>query len=164
MDKRYVITTPIYYVNAAPHIGTALTTLASDVTARYHRLRGAKTFFLTGTDENGIKVMEAAERAGKTTREFVDELSAEFRRIFDGMGIAYDDFIRTTEERHTRTVVAFFEKLKESGHIYLGKYEGWYDVGSETFFKESELVDGKSPDGNEVRWVEEDNYFFKLSA
>lgn len=164
MDKLYTITTPIYYVNSVPHIGTALTTLASDVTARYQKMQGREVFFLTGTDENGLKVKEAAEKAGKSPQAFVDDISQEFRKVFSGIFVEFDDFIRTTEPRHKACVQAFFKKLQEAGYIYTGKYEGWYDVSSETFFKEADLVDGKSPDGNEVRWVEEENYFFKLSA
>lgn len=164
MSSAYGITTPIYYVNAKPHIGTALTTIFADAIARYQRLQGREVFFLTGVDENGQKIAEAAAAAGKSPMEFVDELTAEFRTIFDGMGVSYDDFIRTTEPRHHAAVGEFFRILKENGHLYLGKYEGWYDVSTETFFKESDLVDGKSPDGNEVRWVEEENWFFRLSA
>ncbi len=164
MEKRYTITTPIYYVNSVPHIGTALTTLASDVTARYQKMQGKKTFFLTGTDENGLKVKEAAEKAGKDPQLFVDGISNEFRKVFGGIFVEYDDFIRTTEHRHKEGVQEFFRRLRAAGHIYKGKYEGWYDVSSETFYKEADLVDGKSPDGNEVRWVEEENYFFRLSA
>jgi methionyl-tRNA synthetase len=164
MPKRYTITTPIYYVNSVPHIGTALTTLASDVTARYQKMRGRDVFFLTGTDENGLKVKEAAEKAGKEPMAFVDEISGKFREIWPGLFIEYDDFIRTTEERHVRVAQEFFRILQANGHIYTGTYEGWYDVSSETFYKESDLVDGKSPDGNEVRWVQEDNYFFRMST
>jgi methionyl-tRNA synthetase len=164
MSKKYTITTPIYYVNSVPHIGTALTTLASDVTSRYQKMRGREVFFLTGTDENGLKVKEAAEKAGKQPLEFVDEISSKFREIWPGLYIEFDDFIRTTEPRHRDAVQAFFRILQEKGHIYSGSYEGWYDVSSETFYKESDLVDGKSPDGNEVRWVKEDNYFFRMSS
>jgi methionyl-tRNA synthetase len=164
MAKRYFITTPIYYVNSVPHIGTALTTFVSDVTKRYQQMKGRRVCFLTGTDENGLKILEAAENAGKNPQEFVDEISQKFRVIWSGMKIGYDDFIRTTEPRHVACVEEVFRRLAENGFIYKGTYEGWYDVSSETFYKESELVDGKSPDGNEVRWVQEDNYFFKLSA
>jgi methionyl-tRNA synthetase len=164
MPKRYYITTPIYYVNSVPHIGTALTTFASDVTARFSMMQGKKVMFLTGTDEHALKVKEAAEAAGRDVRDFVDEVSQEFVRIWGGMNIRYDDFIRTTEPRHVETVQRIFTELKEKGHIYVGKYEGWYDVSSETFYREADLVDGKSPDGNEVRWVSEENYFFRLSA
>lgn len=164
MPKFYYITTPIYYVNSVPHIGTALTTLASDVTARFQRMKGRTVHFLTGTDENATKVAEAARKAGKDPKEFVDEVSEEFVRIWQALKISYDDFIRTTEHRHVRVVQEVFDRLRESGYIYLGEYEGWYDVVTETFYKDSELINGRSPDGNEVRWVKEENYFFKLSA
>jgi methionyl-tRNA synthetase len=164
MAERYVITTPIYYVNSVPHIGTALTTIAADITARYQKLRGKTPFFLTGTDENGLKVKEAAEAQGRDPLEFVAEISNRFKDVFDGIAVEYDDFIRTTEDRHTRAVQALFQILQANGYVYEDKYEGWYDVSSETFFKESDLVDGKSPDGNPVRWVEEPSYYFKLSA
>ena len=164
MPKRYYITTPIYYVNSVPHIGTTLTTFLSDVTARYQRMRGREVTFLTGTDENGQKVKEAATAAGKEPQAFVDEISQAFRAVFKGMNISYDDFIRTTEPRHKRAVQEIFRILRDKGHIYTGTYEGWYDVSTETFFKESELVDGRSPEGNEVRWVQEENYFFRMSA
>jgi methionyl-tRNA synthetase len=164
MPKTTFITTPIYYVNSVPHIGTALTTIVADITARYFRMQGREVFLLTGTDENGQKVKEAAEAAGKEPQAFVDEISAKFRQVFPGLHVEYDDFIRTTEPRHHAATETFFKILQEKGHIYAGKYEGWYDVSSESFFKESDLIDGKSPDGNEVRWVSEDNYFFRMST
>ncbi|GIV03118.1 MAG: methionine--tRNA ligase [Fimbriimonadales bacterium] len=164
MSRRYYITTPIYYVNSVPHIGTALTTVAADVNARYQRMRGREVFFLTGTDENATKVAEAAEAAGKSPKEFVDEISEEFKRIWAGLNIRYDDFIRTTEERHIKVVEEVWRRLLEAGHIYPGEYKGWYDVTTETLYSESELVDGKSPDGNPVREVSEPGYYFRLSA
>ncbi len=164
MPKKYYITTPIYYVNSAPHIGTALTTLVSDILARYQTMRGNQAHFLTGTDENAIKVAEAAQSAGKDPKAFVDEISAEFIKVWAGMNIRYHDFIRTTEDRHIKVVHEIFKRLLDSGYIYTAPYEGWYDVSSETFYKEEDLIDGKSPDGNPVRWVSEENYFFKLSA
>lgn len=164
MPKAFYITTPIYYVNSVPHVGTTLTTVVADICARYQRMRGEETWFLTGTDENGTKVMEAAEKVGETPQAFVNRISGEFVKVFQGMEVRYDDFIRTTEPRHFVAVQELFELLRKKDHIYLGKYEGWYDVGSETFVKETDLVDGKSPDGNEVRWVEEENWFFRLSA
>lgn len=162
MPKRYYIVTPIYYVNATPHIGTGLTTFVADVTKRYHKMRGEDPFFLTGTDENGLKIYEAAQSAGKDPQQFVDEISQIFRDVWQGMKIEYDRFIRTTGEDHTKAAQRVFEILREKGYLYEDTYKGWYDVSSETFYKESELVDGKSPDGNEVRWVEERNLFFKL--
>lgn len=164
MGKRYFITTPIYYVNSYPHVGTTLTTVVADVCARYRRMRGEEVFFLTGTDENGLKVAEAAEKNGKSPREHADFLAEEFKKTFRAMGVSFDDFIRTTEPRHIAASQRFFKLLQDNGHVYKGVYEGWYDVSSETFFKEADLVDGKSPDGNEVRWVSEENWFFRLSA
>lgn len=164
MPKRTYVTTPIYYVNSVPHIGTTLTTVIADICTRYRALCGDEVAFTTGTDENGTKVMEAAIQKGKTPKEHTDEISQAFRDVFAAMNIEYTDFIRTTEPRHQHAVHTFFNILREKGHVYLGKYEGWYDVSSETFYKEIDLVDGKSPDGNEVRWVEEENWFFRLSA
>jgi methionyl-tRNA synthetase len=164
MAKRYSITTPIYYVNSAPHIGTALTTLAADICKRHREMQGEQAWFLTGTDENGTKVMEAAQAQGREPMEFVSEISDRFVKIWREMGLEYDDFIRTTEPRHFEAVGRFFEILRDKGHIYRDTYSGWYDVGSETWYTGKELVDGKSPDGNEVRWVEEDNWFFRLTA
>ncbi len=164
MAKISYLTTPIYYVNSIPHVGHALTMLVCDVEKRYRQMHGETVKFLTGTDENGLKVMEAAQEAGEDTQAFVDRISQTFRDAADILNIDYDIFMRTTSEQHKKAVQALFLKLKENGYIYLDKYEGWYDVSAETFVKEAELVDGKSPDGNEVRWVEEENYFFKLSA
>ncbi|MBS1704741.1 MAG: methionine--tRNA ligase [Armatimonadetes bacterium] len=164
MAKTTYITTPIYYVNSVPHVGHALTMLVCDVTKRYRQMRGEKVVFLTGTDENGLKVYEAAVAAGEDPMKFVDWISQAFRDVADLMHIDYDIFFRTTSEQHKVSVQALFERLRESGYIYSDKYEGWYDVSAETFVRESDLVDGKSPDGNEVRWVSEENYFFKLSA
>ena len=164
MAKRYFITTPIYYVNSYPHVGTTLTTVVADVCARYHRMLGDPVYFLTGTDENGLKVAEAAEKAGKTPKDHTNFLAEEFKKTFLAMNVSFDDFIRTTEPRHVEATQRFFKILQDNGYVYKGVYEGWYDVSSETFYKEADLVDGKSPDGNEVRWVSEENWFFKLSA
>lgn len=164
MPRKTTIVTAIPYVNSAPHIGTLLTTLTGDVTARYFRMRGDDVFFVAGTDENGLKIKEAAEAQGRDPHEFVSEIAGRFIEIFGEFGIVWDEFVRTSEPRHIRASQAFFAKLQENGHIYKGRYEGWYDVSTETFFKESDLVDGKSPDGNEVRWVSEENYFFRMSA
>jgi methionyl-tRNA synthetase len=158
------ICTAIPYVNSVPHIGNILTDLCGDVTARYLRMRGEDVFFQVGTDENGLKIKEAAEAAGRDPLEFVAEIADRFRSIFDSTKISYDDFVRTTEPRHIRATQELFRRLRDAGHVYLGKYEGWYDVSTETYFREEDLVDGKSPDGNPVRWVSEDNYFFRLSA
>lgn len=167
IDKVFYITTPIYYVNDVPHIGHTYTTTAADVLARFKRLQGFRVLFGTGTDENAPKVAEAAEAKGQTPQEFVDEIVSEYLETWKRMHIAYDDFIRTTEERHRRVVEAVFEKLLKSGDIYKDFYKGWYCIYDETFFRESEVVDGLCPNPEcrrPVRWVEEENYFFRLSA
>ncbi|NJO36996.1 MAG: methionine--tRNA ligase [Rhizobiales bacterium] len=162
--ERFYVTTPIYYVNDVPHIGHAYTTIACDAMARFARLDGKETRFLTGTDEHGQKVEKAARDRGIEPQAFTDELSERFRALAAHMGIANDDFIRTTEERHKRGVQALWRKLVENDEIYLGSYAGWYAVRDEAFYAESELVDGKAPTGAPVEWVEEPSYFFRLSA
>jgi len=163
---KFYVTTPIYYVNDVPTVGHAYTTVACDALARYHRLRGDDVLFTTGTDENGLKVVRSAESRGLETKAFVDDMADDFRRQWQGLTIAYDDFIRTTEDRHHRAVQTFFEKLYESGDLYLDKYEGWYCVSDETFFREEEIVDGKCPNpecGKPVEWMSESAHFFRLS-
>jgi len=164
MAKRYYLTTPIYYVNSTPHAGHALTMLVCDVTKRHRQMRGEDVVFLTGTDENGQKIKEAAEKAGEEPMAFVDRISQTFIDCARRLNIDYDIFMRTTSEQHRRASQALFNILREKGHIYEGTYEGWYDVSSETFVRETDLVDGKSPDGNPVQWVSEQNWFFRLSA
>ena len=165
----YYITTPIYYVNDSPHIGHAYTTVACDVLARFMRLDGHDVMFLTGTDEHGQKVANSAEAAGTDPQAFTDRVSRRFRDLWPTLNISHDDFIRTTEPRHQVSCKAIWRKLVESGDIYLGKYAGWYAVRDEAFYTESELSDGPDgkkigPSGAEVAWVEEESYFFKLSA
>ncbi|MCP5381792.1 MAG: methionine--tRNA ligase [Kordiimonadaceae bacterium] len=165
----FYITTPIYYVNDIPHIGHAYTTLACDVIARFKRLDGYNVMFLTGTDEHGQKVEKSAAAAGKSPLEFCDTVSQRFRELAEFMNYSNDDFIRTTEERHKRACQALWKKLEENGHIYLDKYAGWYSVRDEAFFAENELIDGKNgeklaPTGAPIEWVEEESYFFRLSA
>lgn len=169
--KKYYITTPIYYANAAPHIGHAYTTVAADVLARFKRDRGAPTFLLTGTDEHGQKIEEAAKAAGKHAIDFCDMTSAKFRELFKHLDITNDDFIRTTEKRHEDRAQELFGRLLKSGDIYKGRYEGLYDVVNEAYVKASDAVvakDGKtllSPDsGKPLQRLAEDTYFFKLSA
>ena len=164
MSKKFYITTPIYYVNARPHIGHAYTTIACDAIARRQRMLGADTFFLTGTDEHGQKIERAAQAAGKTPQEFTDEVSAQFRALWQRMGITNDDFIRTTEERHRRRVQELFRRIRDNGHIYKGTYTGQYCVFDELY------VDAVGPGapcpecGRPTETVKEENYFFKLSA
>ncbi|HZS84988.1 MAG TPA: methionine--tRNA ligase [Stellaceae bacterium] len=160
----FYITTPIYYVNDAPHIGHAYTTVACDVLARFMRLDGRRVKFLTGTDEHGQKVAKSAREAGIDPQEFCDRVSQNFRDMTRLMNISNDDFIRTTEARHLRSCQALWQVLVERGEIYLGTFAGWYSVRDEAFYEDGELVNGKAPTGAEVEWVEEENYFFRLSA
>ncbi|MEJ0021389.1 MAG: methionine--tRNA ligase [Candidatus Doudnabacteria bacterium] len=163
-QKKFYITTPIYYVNDKPHIGHAYTTIAADVVARLHRLLGEDVFFLTGTDEHGAKIAQAAEKSGKSPKEFVDEISAKFSFAWDSLGIAPDKFIRTTDKEHIVAVGKFLNKLKDSGKLYEGEYEGLYCVGHEAFIKESELVNGLCPEHKtKPLHLKEKNWFFKLS-
>ena len=159
------ITTPIYYVNGEAHIGHAYTTFIADTVARYERLKGEDTFFLTGTDEHGQKIEESAAKAGKPTQEFADEISATFKNLWDEFGISYDKFIRTTDEDHMKGVQKAFEVMFAKGDIYKDFYEGHYCVSCETFFPETQLVDGEfCPDcGRTTSVVKEESYFFRLS-
>ncbi|PCJ60452.1 MAG: methionine--tRNA ligase [Rhodospirillaceae bacterium] len=162
-NKSFYVTTPIYYVNDAPHIGHAYTTLACDVLARFLRLDGQRVKFLTGTDEHGQKVEKSAAKAGIATQPFVDKVSENFRELAQAMNFSNDDFVRTTQPRHFKAVQALWKVLEEKGQIYLDSYSGWYSVRDEAFYREKELVDGKAPTGAEVEWVEEPSYFFRLS-
>jgi len=162
--KPFYITTPIYYVNDSPHLGHAYTSVACDALARFMRLDGRNVMFLTGTDEHGQKVAKSARDAGLAPQEFCDRVSQNFRAMTKLMGISNDQFIRTTEERHVKACQALWRELEKRGEIYLGRFKGWYSVRDEAFYEESELVGGKAPTGAEVEWVEEENYFFKLSA
>jgi methionyl-tRNA synthetase len=164
MENPFYITTPIYYVNASPHIGHAYTTIVADVMARYHRLRGVPTFFTTGTDEHGDKIAEAARENGVTPKEYADTISAQFSSLWPKMDITNDYFIRTTDKNHVETVQKILQKVYDAGDIYFGAYEGLYCVGCERFYRETELVNGKCPDHQttpEVR--KESNYFFRMS-
>jgi methionyl-tRNA synthetase len=164
LGEVFYVTTPIYYVNDVPHIGTAYTTLAADVVARYQRLRGRKVFFLTGTDEHGQKVAQAAAEKNESPQNWADNMVQHFIDNWKLLNISNDDFIRTTQNRHTKVAQLFIEKLKESGDVYLGSYEGWYCVHDESFLLSSQLVEGACPDCRRpVEWVKEENYFFRLS-
>jgi methionyl-tRNA synthetase len=163
-DRPFFITTPIYYVNDLPHLGHAYTTVACDALARFMRLDGRQVKFLTGTDEHGQKVAQSAAAAGVLPQEFADRNSARFREVARLLNVSYDEFIRTTEPRHTRAVQALWQELDRRDEIYLGRFAGWYAVRDEAFYDESELVDGRAPTGAEVEWLEEENYFFRLSA
>lgn len=164
-EKPYYITTPIYYVNGLPHVGSALTTVSCDALARYHKLRGEQTFLLTGTDEHATKVQEAAEKEGVPTQQFVDRLADAFAECWKRLHVGYDVFMRTTDEPHIRAVQEFFRRLQERGCIYLDTYEGWYSVSDETFFRDTDVKDGFAIEtGKPVVRVQEPNYFFRLSA
>ncbi|WP_337843831.1 methionine--tRNA ligase [Thermus sp.] len=163
MEKVFYVTTPIYYVNAEPHLGHAYTTVVADFLARWHRLDGYRTYFLTGTDEHGETVYRAALAAGQDPKAFVDRVSERFRRAWELLGIAYDDFIRTTEGRHKRVVQAVLEKVYQAGDIYYGEYEGLYCVSCERFYTEKELSEGLCPiHGRPVERRKEGNYFFRM--
>ncbi len=159
----YYITTPIYYVNDKPHIGHAYCTVLADVLARYHRLFGLETWFLTGVDEHGQKVQEAAAKRGLTPQQHCDEMQAHFRDLWPTLDVKNDDFIRTTEPRHERVVQEALQRLWDKGEIYRGEYEGFYSPRVEKFFTEEELVDGKCPEtGGDVTRIKEANYFFRM--
>ena len=165
MDHGFYVTTPIYYISGDPHIGHAYTTVAADVLARFYRTQG-DAFFLTGTDEHGQKVAAAAAQAHMTPQAWTDALVPKWKALAVRYDVGYDDFIRTTEKRHIDTCVKVFERLKASGDIYLGKYEGWYCTNDETFWLEAKLIDGRCPNPEcrrEVQWISEENWFFALS-
>jgi len=161
----YYLTTPIYYVNDAPHVGTAYTTVNADALARWHRLLGDDVFFVTGTDEHGAKIVEAAEAHGASPQEWTDRTSARFAEAWKRLDISYDDFIRTTEPRHYAVVQQFLQRVYDNGFIELGTYTGLYCVSCEDYYTEEQLVDGKCPvHGRPVVEMQEENYFFRLSA
>jgi methionyl-tRNA synthetase len=175
MSAKYFVTTPIYYVNDQPHIGHAYTTLAADVTARFHRLAGRDVFFLTGTDEHGQKVAQSAAQNGETPQQLTDRVSQNFRDLTELMNFSNDDFIRTTEPRNVAAAQALWQAMAKATApdgqpaIYLGSYSGWYAVRDEAFYDEADLKDGPdgtkiAPTGAPVAWVEEPSYFFRLSA
>jgi len=164
VGPKFYLTTPIFYTNARPHIGHAYTTMVCDAVARYHRMLGEDTWFLTGTDEHGQKIERSAEAAGITPKKFVDGIAGEYRALWDKLGIEYDDFIRTTEARHQRGVQEMFRRMRENGFIYKGKYSGQYCVFDELY------VDNAGPGapcpecGRPTETVSEENFYFKLSA
>ena len=164
MSKPFYITTPIYYVNASPHIGHAYTTIVADVLARWARMEKQDTFFVTGTDEHGDKIAEASQKAGVTPKAYADSISIQFRDLWPKLAITNDYFIRTTDVNHVETVRAILQKVYDAGDIYFGSYEGYYCVGCERFYMEKELVDGKCPDHQTApEHRKESNYFFRMS-
>jgi methionyl-tRNA synthetase len=163
-EKAFYVTTPIYYVNAPPHIGHAYSTIAADVQRRFHAMRGEQTFFLTGTDEHGDKIVQAAHAKGMSPKEYVDHISAIFRETWPLLGIEYDRFIRTTDPEHVTTVQRILALVHEKGEIAFREYEGLYCFGCERFYMERELKDGRCPDhGTEPVRLKERNYFFLMS-
>jgi methionyl-tRNA synthetase len=160
----FYLTTPIYYVNARPHLGHACTTIMADAMCRYRRLVGDRVYLLTGTDEHGERIAQVAAAAGKTPQAYADEIAAVFRETWRRLGITNDDFIRTTEPRHRKVVQEVLQRLHDAGEIYFGEYGGWYCYGCERFYTEKEIVDGKCPDHQTaLTFVKEKNYFFKMS-
>lgn len=172
MSKKFYITTPIYYVNGVPHVGTATTTLICDALARFHKLAGEEVFFLTGTDEHAQKVANAAAEAGVSTQEFVDRVSQHFVRTWQFLGIDYDRFIRTSEQDHKEVVSEVFRRLQATGDIFVGPYEGWYSVSDETFYRDTDVIPSPTllgvtiarESGSTVERVTQENYYFRLSA
>ena len=163
MNKKFYITTPIYYPSGKFHIGTAYTTVLADAIKKYHKFKGEETYLLTGTDEHGQKIQEVAEKNGETPKQYVDKMAEQAKELWKKMDIQYDDFIQTTEERHEKIVQKIFDKFMEQGDIYKGEYEGWYCVPCETYFTQTQLIDGKCPDcGREVKKMKEESYFFNM--
>jgi len=168
-DNNYYITTPIYYPSGNPHMGHAYSSIIADVFARFKRLEGKNVYFLTGTDEHGLKIQREAEKKNKEPQVFCDEISSKFKNLTNILNLSIDDFIRTTEQRHHVSVKAIWNKLVESGDIYLSKYVGWYSVSDEAYYTEDEILieNGKKiskSSGSSVDWFEEESYFFKLSS
>jgi len=168
MDKNYYITTPIYYPSAKPHMGHAYSSIIADFFARFKRIDGYQVHFLTGTDEHGLKIQRSAEKKGQDPQKFCDEISKTFEDLSSKLNLSNTDFIRTTEERHKKTVKHLWSELKKNNDIYLSKYSGWYSVSDEAFYNENEIeeVDGKKISilsKSTVEWIEEESYFFRLS-
>ena len=164
MKKKFYVTTPIYYPNDVPHIGHAYTTIAADVLARWNKVLGREVFFLTGTDDHGKKILDAAKKHGKKPKEFVDELIPEFKDAWKKLNVEYDRFIRTTDKDHEEVVKKVLQKVFEKGDIYLGNYEGFYCTGCEAYYTEKDLVNGCCPiHKTKIEKLKEESYFFKLS-
>ena len=166
--KNYYITTPIYYPSGKPHMGHAYSSIIADIFARFKRLEGNDVFYLTGTDEHGLKIQREAEKNNKDPKTFCDEISKKFNELTKTLNLSNDDFIRTTEQRHYKSVEEVWNRLVKSGDIYLSKYKGWYSVSDEAYYDEDEIItkDNKKlskSSGSTVDWVEEESYFFKLS-
>ena len=168
MNKNYYITTPIYYPSAKPHMGHAYSSIVADFFARFKRINGYKVFFLTGTDEHGLKIQRAAEKNKKKPLEFCDEISQTFKELSKTLNLSNNEFIRTTELRHHESVKKLWNILEKKGEIYLSQYSGWYSVSDEAFYSDEEIENKNGTkvsktSGSLVEWVEEESYFFKLS-
>ena len=164
MKNKFYVTTPIYYINDEPHIGHAYTTILADVLAEFHRILGEDVFFLTGTDEHGQKLQNAAVKNKREPLDYCDEMVLRFKKTWQKLHINNDDFIRTTEERHVKVVSDILQQIYDRGEIYSAEYEGWYCVHEERFWTEKDLVAGNCPDCNRpVSKITEMNYFFKMS-
>ena len=168
MDKTFYITTPIYYPSARPHMGHAYYSIIADFFARFKNIDGHKVHFLTGTDEHGLKVQRAAEKNGQDTQKFCDQISKTFQDLSKTLNLSNTDFIRTTEERHKKSVQHLWNELEKNDDIYLSNYSGWYSVSDEAFYNEDEIdeIDGKKvakSSRSSVEWIEEESYFFRLS-
>ena len=162
--KTFYVTTPIYYPSGDLHIGHTYTTVAADTLTRFKKLTGYDAYFLTGTDEHGQKIQKVAEEKGVTPQAYVDDVVGRIKELWKLMNINYDQFIRTTDPEHEKTIQQIFKKLYDQGDIYKGKYEGWYCTPCESFWTESQLVDGNCPDcGRPVEKASEEAYFFKMS-
>ena len=162
--KHFYITTPLYYVNDKPHLGTAYTTILADVLKRYHQLIGYESFLMTGTDEHGQKCAESAKQNNRAVQEHCDKMAEKFKATWQSLNIAYNWFFRTTAPFHKQAVQTYLQQLHEQNYIYESTYEGWYCVSEETFYTEKDLIKGKAPSGKEVHKIKEKNYFFKMSA
>ncbi len=168
MDKKFYITTPIYYPTAKPHMGHAYSSIVADFFARFKRIDNYNVHFLTGTDEHGLKIQRSAEKNGDDPQKFCDKISQTFRDLSKTLNLTNTDFIRTTEERHKKTVQHLWKELEKNDDIYLSKYSGWYSVSDEAFYSEEEIenIDGKKVaiiSKSSVEWIEEESYFFRLS-
>ena len=163
-NKKFYVTTPIYFPSGNPHLGHSYCTVAADAVARFKRMQGYDVMFLTGTDEHGQKIEINAGKENKTPKEYVDGIVENFKNLWKTLGISYDKYMRTTYDFHEKAVQKIFKNLYEKGQIYKGNYSGWYCIPCESFFTDSQLTDGKCPDcGREVKWAEEEAYFFRLS-
>ena len=168
MKKNFYITTPIYYPSGKPHMGHAYSSILADIFARFKRLEGYNVHYLTGTDEHGLKIEREAKKNNKDTKAFCDEISVKFKDLTRILNLSNDDFIRTTEERHYKSVEEIWNRLIDSKDIYLGKYSGWYSISDEAYYEDDEIIEENNKkvaksSGSSVDWVEEDSYFFKLS-